>query len=191
MMEEVQEKKEIKEVIKQEWPRNKVKQLKETVGDGEIVRFVDEVALRLSDEGTTIDAKKCAYGMRRFLQERNSVIVLGLDEELQQMYNKPKKEKKPEPVKELETLEVVIPKTDENSVCQSSNLDNRTEDFETISLAAEHVNKRNMLEIFNFYCNKFLDQKGDFDNLRSNRKVLGLNGYNAFVKDFKLPLTGS
>jgi hypothetical protein len=73
------------------------------------------------------------------------------------MYNKPKKEKKPEPVKELETLEVVIPKTDENSVCQSSNLDNRTEDFETISLAAEHVNKRNMLEIFNFYCNKFLD----------------------------------
>jgi hypothetical protein len=67
MMEEVQEKKKIKEVIKQEWPRNKVKQLKETVGDGEIVRFVDEVALRLSDEGTTIDAKKCAYGMRRFL----------------------------------------------------------------------------------------------------------------------------
>jgi len=48
-----------------------------------------------------------------------------------------------------------------------------------------------MLEIFNYYCNKFLDQKGDFDALKGNRSVLGLNGYNAFAKDFKLPISGA
>ena len=52
-------------------------------------------------------------------------------------------------------------------------------------------NKRNMLEIFNFYCNKFLVQKGDFDILIKNRSVLGLNGFVAFCKDFKLPATNT
>ena len=51
-------------------------------------------------------------------------------------------------------------------------------------------NKRNALEVFNFYCNKYLDQRGDFDSLNNNKKLLGLNGFVGFCKDFKIPATG-
>ena len=48
---------------------------------------------------------------------------------------------------------------------------------------------RNLLEVFNFYCRKFIDQKGgEFAKLDRNQYVLGLNGFNRFCKDFKVPL---
>ena len=48
---------------------------------------------------------------------------------------------------------------------------------------------KNLLEVFNFYCRKFINQKGgEFDKLDKNLILLGLNGYNRFCKDFKVPL---
>jgi hypothetical protein len=48
-----------------------------------------------------------------------------------------------------------------------------------------------MLEVFNFYCNKYLDQRGDFDCLNANKKLINLNGFVGFCKDFKIPATGA
>ena len=130
-----------KEVIKPEWPRAKVKQLKEEAGEGPLVKFQDESALNKSGAETAISADKCLSGIRRFLTERNSVIVLGLDEELQQMYRK----KPVKPVKEEKEVTInpetpkqnseFMPKADDNSVCHSS-IETRMDDFETISLDA-------------------------------------------------------
>lgn len=59
-----------------------------------MVLFQDEYAIENGDENTRIDAEKCVTGIRRFLSEKNSVIVLGLDEDLQKMYVRPAKKPK-------------------------------------------------------------------------------------------------
>ena len=48
---------------------------------------------------------------------------------------------------------------------------------------------KNLLEVFNYYCRKFVDQRGgDFSKLDKNLYQLGLNGFNRFCKDFRVPL---
>lgn len=49
---------------------------------------------------------------------------------------------------------------------------------------------RSLLEVFNYYCRKFLNHKagGDFGKLDKSLIMLGLNGFNSFCKNFKVPL---
>lgn len=49
----------------------------------------------------------------------------------------------------------------------------------------------NLLEVFNFYCRKFAAVRGDFNQKNTNLIVLGLQGFNRFSKDFKVPLTSA
>ena len=51
--------------------------------------------------------------------------------------------------------------------------------------------KRSLLEIFLFYCNKFLEQSGTFEALAEKKRLLGMRGYHAFCKDFKLPVSSA
>lgn len=43
--------------------------------------------------------------------------------------------------------------------------------------------------MFNFYCRKFAQVRGDFNQKNHNLVVLGLQGFTRFSKDFKVPLT--
>ena len=45
--------------------------------------------------------------------------------------------------------------------------------------------------MFNFYCRKYVAQRGDFEKLNANLVVLGLHGYNRFCKDFKVPVSSA
>ena len=58
-----------------------------------------------------------------------------------------------------------------------------------VSPDAQKAIDKNLREIFNFYCRKFANVRGDFSDKGQRLTVLGLQGFTRFSKDFKVPLT--
>jgi hypothetical protein len=47
---------------------------------------------------------------------------------------------------------------------------------------------KNLLEIFNWYCLKFLKHRGDFDQNAQHLNFMYMNAYANFCSEFKVPL---
>lgn len=60
---------------------------------------------------------------------------------------------------------------------------------QTLDLAElNELLSRNLLEVFNWYCLKFLSFRGDFDCLQQNLHYLNMQGFAFFCSEFKVPL---
>ena len=57
-----------------------------------------------------------------------------------------------------------------------------------VSADSQKAIDKNLREVFNFYCRKYANVRGDFNDKTNLLTVLGLQGYTRFTKDFKVPL---
>ena len=192
---------EFKTIIRAEegqWPRDFIRTSLENRDSRaavrpKLIKFADEAAF-IPDSNVFDEQKVSAdfilYQIEDFFQTRRSIVLVDLDK-LQQGPPRDEEAKEVELVQELEKIIEPEIKKKQPVLSYVEEDPYYVPPPSSVTPEEQKIIDKNLLEVFNLYCRKYANQKGDFNQISENLVVLGLQGYTKFCKDFKIPATNN